>query len=906
MALPFCKPKTKDSWERAGALSEVIKRWEGDKIIQGLSKGNTKYWKTFYEEVTKKDFDYGKMPSGPEIKKLDRKLTRMIKGLKKKPGFFAEWLYLPENILSKSPITKKYFNNMIYAGNFYRGNMEMFTADIDVMAKMIGDTAQVDGAMRLFKLNRKSAQRQVQDMLKKYKELTQTNPNQAEANYRDNLQKMSATEEQRIMQGVYDLIVEPSRLFVEKGKEGSLYDEFGTAAVQIARLWTGGKDSGQYTLRNGKSVGMRDKLYEILENGLKTYSEVMKDHALATGTFTETNRKMTELLTQFQKKKNFYPTQAMKIFPTLNKMSELIYDSNTSKALDESIPEINKMLDAVVKDLKLDPHTFLSKGDVERRSKDVISVIDQYAKDVIRFNYTSYSTKNVTKALQDLSVMRREPELEGMSDFLSNYVTETHSTAVGTRYKNTKMAHIARVITSWQFFNKLGLSPGTAARNATQSLQNFVYFGGKAWRDANIYAKSEGLGKPMQDAMKEHGVFFVNLEEIAQTGDMLGSVRLVDGEVVRNEPGFNEWFASTVEKAAKISGKPMQWVENKLNRAVTFKIAYATMHSELSKNNGIVRKRMETRRPEGKDIEQAIVDEIHARSSRYAANAVKELHYEYSPFAKPRVLQTSAGSILGQFSTYGINFFEYNRKIAVDAGDSMLAGDWSSPEAHRLYRLAMLYGLTTAVLEPLTNAKWSNLIQHDTKDRLEQLFDFMTGDEETKRRTFFGKGPILGTFGGPFVNDLFKLGNVIGFTKLSDNELINYMQGYQQKAKDVKDSRMQDAVGLLNQTLSKFVFSSMPKLRDGTGFMTILGQDYLHLWNTAEIKEKREQMLLYPQRYGPEILKSAFTPSEQKRTKLERLHAVKGKFQPTKTSRVKQESRAELLRSLDALSVWGR
>ena len=47
----------------------------------------------------------------------------------------------------------------------------------------------------------------------------------------------------------------------------------------------------------------------------------MKDHALATGTFTETNRKMTELLAQFQKKKNFYPTQAMKIFPTLNKMS---------------------------------------------------------------------------------------------------------------------------------------------------------------------------------------------------------------------------------------------------------------------------------------------------------------------------------------------------------------------------------------------------------------------------------------------------------------------------------------------------------------------------------------------------------------------------------------------------------
>ena len=110
----------------------------------------------------------------------------------------------------------------------------------------------------------------------------------------------------------------------------------------------------------------------------------------------------------------------------------------------------------------------------------------------------------------------------------------------------------------------------------------------------------------------------------------------------------------------------------------------------------------------------------------------------------------------------------------------MLAGDWSSPEAARLYRMAGLYLFTSAVLEPLTNAKWSNLIQHDTKDRLEQLFDFMTGDEKTRKKTFFGKGPIIGTVAGPFVNDLFTLGNVVGFTKFTENELISYLQGYQQ------------------------------------------------------------------------------------------------------------------------------
>ena len=201
-------------------------------------------------------------------------------------------------------------------------------------------------------------------------------------------------------------------------------------------------------------------------------------------------------------------------------------------------------------------------------------------------------------------------------------------------------------------------------------------------------------------------------------------------------------------------------------------------------------------------------------------------------------------------------------------------------------------------MEPLTNAKWSNLIHHDTKDRLEQLFDFMTGDEATRKKTFFGKGPIIGTVAGPFVNDLFTLGNVVGFTKLTENELMSYLQGYQQKSRDVDDRRMKDAVGLLNMQLSKLIFSSAPKLRDGTGFMTILGQDYLHLWNTPDIKEKRENMMLYPQKYGPKILKPYFEIAKQKKAKQKRLEAVTGvKPKPDYT---------KALESLDRIVEWGR
>lgn len=905
-----CKAKSKDHAVRAKKLLEVFRKWNDDKTINTLTKGDYKYWKTFYEEVTKKDFDYGNMPSMGKIKVLDRRLNRMIKGIKKNPGKLAEYLYLPENILSKNPLTKKYFDSMIYTGNFYRGHLEMFTSDIDLMAKMVQNAAREEGGMQVFKMNRKSAQKEIKRMEAEYQELGQRDPNAAERYWNNNLRVLDQTAELQVIQGVYDLITQPEKLFLKKGEKGSLHDKYGTAAVNIARLWVGGKDAGQYTLRDGKKAGMRDKLYEILENGMDAYIEVIKDQAVRTGTMDQTRAKLETLSTQLKKQKNFYPTQALGIFPALGRIGEALYESKTSKALEQSLPDINKMLDAVVSDLSMNPHTYESQGNVKRRSKDVISVIDQYAKDVIRFNYEANSTMNVTKALQSLQGMKGEA-LDTQLDFLSRYVLNTHATAMGSKNKNSKLAHIAKVITSWQFFSKLGFSPGTVARNATQSLQNFVYFGHKAWGDSNAYVKSKGLGDQIKAAMEDHGVFFVNLEEIAQTGDMLSSIKMVNGEPVRKDPGYNDWFSSSVEKLAKMSGKPMQWVENKVNRATTFKIAYAQMHQELSNNNGLIRRRMEKGVAKGTDIESEIVKEIANRSSRYAANMVKELHYEYSPFAKPGILQNPAGSILGQFTTYGINFFEYNRKIARDAGDSALSGEWNSPEVQRAFRLAMLYAGTSFILEPLTNAKWSNLIQHDTKDRIEQLFDFLTGDEQTRKGTFFGKGPLIGNM-GPFVNDMFTLGNVIGFTKLTDNEMVSYLQGYRQKARETNDRRMQDAVGLFNMQLAKIMFSSAPKLRDGTGFMTILNQDYLHLWNTPEIKARRESMLLFPQKHGPAILKPYFQPSSQKKAAKERVAAAMGSYSDAKRDRLRSQTRAANARALDALdnfvnsNEWGR
>ena len=102
---------------------------------------------------------------------------------------------------------------------------------------------------------------------------------------------------------------------------------------------------------------------------------------------------------------------------------------------------------------------------------------------------------------------------------------------------------------------------------------------------------------------------------------------------------------------------------------------------------------------------------------------------------------------------------------------------------------------------------------------------------------------------------------------------------------------------------SKFLFSSAPKLRDGTGFMTILSQDYLGLWNTKEIKARREQMLMYPHKAGL----SLFTTAKQKADAEKRWqHFTQDKPRLQKLRKPKAPDYTEALESLSILDQWGR
>ena len=247
-------------------------------------------------------------------------------------------------------------------------------------------------------------------------------------------------------------------------------------------------------------------------------------------------------------------------------------------------------------------------------------------------------------------------------------------------------------------------------------------------------------------------------------------------------------------------------------------------------------------------IEKKVNESITRKSSNFAANAVKELHYEYSSFGKPKLLRTAGGSIFGQFATYSVNFWNYQYKIAQEAKDSMLAGDWSSQEAFRLYRLGTLYSVINGMISPLTNTDIGNLIQHDTYGRIKNIVDAMSSDPEQRKKAFFGKGPIIGTVGGPFVSDLVTLGNVFGIYdilgngKLDEHSALGYLAGYQDYADKRDTGKLYDLARVLNTQVARTVFVTAPRMYNGAGLGTLAALE-LGLNPSKELKERKARII---------------------------------------------------------------
>jgi hypothetical protein len=699
---------------------------------------------------------------------------------------------------------------------------------------------------------------------------------------------------------------------------------------------------------------MSPKLWGELVRGIDYYADVIKANSSSYSGLKEISKKI-DRLKDIKYEENYFPTQILEIFPTLRRVTEDIYSGRADKNMESLGEYVDNMIADVEKKLSV-PGSIFEKSTLgaTRISKNVPAVLDSYIKNVTRFNYTSKATSELTKALKKLSTLEGGV-LEKQAEYLSKYITDMHSTVLGLNIKDSKLGYFARAMTSYQFMSKLGLNVRTAARNATQSLQNWVYFGGRAIWDTMNYQKSDAFKKSLDAEMKLHGVYFVNLEELAVANKLLPKVREVDGRLVEDSASMADQFSEALESIAKFTGKPMQWVENKVNRSLTFKIAFTQQYRALKDNPALLRRAV------SKDkslTEEQIAESLHKtivkKSGRFAANMVKELHYNYDPWAKPKIMQTPVGAVLGQFQTYSINFFEYQRKIAAQGGSKMLAREWNSPEAWRLYRLGMLYAGINGVLSPFFGVDFGNLVENATLDEIGAITMYLSSPEvenyaellKTKKWKSGVKkdkptvpgvtpkveltaqdylmrvGDIFATeLGGPTVSDfrkairklntddgigrLINLGNLNSINNMSLGERTAYTLGYRDLANRVEDdSAISEVLSFLNTQLYRTWNYTIPRWIGGASPAT-LGFNELGIYQTKKAKEGQRAMFDFMNKNAPHSIGKWFVDKKLEKKKNQAWKKFMSGKNP-KASSFSDDEMKSIMESLDSVKSYER
>ena len=381
--------------------------------------------------------------------------------------------------------------------------------------------------------------------------------------------------------------------------------------------------------------------------------------------------------------------------------------------------------------------------------------------------------------------------------------------------------------------------------------------------------------------------------------ELLGDFKVnADGSIVQNPTSTGKRFSDWLENVATITGKPMQWVENHVNRGATFKIAFLERYKQLENDANVVLLAKKELSKKGREFTddaefQASTEarqEIDAirqkQASNYAGNIVKELHYLYDAWAKPKAVRGPIGGALGQFTTYSINFFEYQRKILSKGGNDLMKAQWDSPHITRMFRLGMLYNIVYG-LSALFNTSFGNLIENDTADRIMRLNTLLTGTEEEKE-----KEDLKRYKGGPIIDDVrtvikvLNAGQLSSFLNFNEEEASSYLDSYIDfHNRSGEMDATEEIVRTLNTGIGRLIYTHGPRMVNGSGMRNVMF-DELALYDSPETAWLRKAMFGIPQKYAPKPVADYFTPDKS------------SKFHPDRETKLSQTDIAKALNAL--------
>ena len=864
MAKTVCIPVDEQQGKEHDAYIKLAEEFWKIPAVRQLGNQSIGLWKTMVHTATRGEIPEDGIPRAEQLKIMRKIMDRDVKKLSKTRGGLAKALYLPDELYGDMPSTKKWFESVTAAASDYKGNTEYFNSQLRDIYTLLREASYKEGSkpfLERFSAKAKpKAQKKIEALYKQYNKLKRAGKYiEADQMYTDKIVS-----------------------FLKEG-EGQIFADFHTLASATKADWANLKKTGGPVV--AAAAIWREKIQphgqKMMIQGLYHYRNGLKSASNRLSDFTKyepTLNVLDSIIKRYEsgelQKDGYFPVLALDVMPSLAEATKFLFHGKGEADFNKGAGIVSELENVLNKNIYTNRHLKETSDTNDRISYNVIPIMDSFARSATRFNFVAYNTNRYIEAIKDLeAIMRNDGSgpLDAKLTAMQGLMSDTYSMITGEKTQSdSSAANFTRAITAWQFVSKLGLNIRGAARNATQSLLNWVWFGKKGMSEVGLMMKNQDMKQRVDAGLSDNGILFPQIQEI-YFEDFAPKVGYNESTRTYQEKLDLSVSDHLVDKMTKIAaklGRPMQWVENQINRRYTYQLGYALQwKGDQNRLGGLYKKfdRAETRKlkREGKGQTLEGLKEIEAtifkkgdsneyerrfeefrrlRANRSGNAAVKDLHFDYAMTAKSKVLTTKVGSVLGQFQHYGINFYNLQRKIIRDGKDDVFSSQWNGDAAWRMYRLGLLYSTIYGLFSPMLNADIGNLIQNDTLERIASYHDAVQSDDpEAQKRAFHGKGVVLGSVGGPFIADMTTVGNLTGLYEMDEDGFLAYLMGYQDMADLSGSDKMRELVRTLNVQMARTLYTTIPKWRSGAQIGTLI-QGELGLFPTKEVRKQRETL----------------------------------------------------------------
>ena len=846
----------------------------GDKFIKNVGDGI--HDPSMILERTFKDVFNGmplnrigafKMTKG-ELNTFKNKLSKIEKAVKQEKiaGQLGKLFYTPSVLGKKAPHVGELLDNYINVGHYFRGHQ----ASSSNSFKMITEALQTEAKAR--GMNGTFAKRNWNKALKKADEFDR----KIEQLHVDAFNNKSGAQEELDV-----MIAAETRFYTQE--EGKLFNEFREIIEdKLPKLQTKLNKKYSASIKAAKTPFQKMKIrkekakdhlsdiietapmrkavenymemmhssYDLLSNGIKASVDTIKESLYDVKNIDEVENIGKKIMEKVM------PTESIGYYPH--------YRRATRDFLDNLMPHMQRVTDATVESIRNNDKPIQEaidglKGYVNKRAKsreldvnpeqysrNILPNIKRYTDEVAKYNYIANINLRTKQILNDAKKSFKNGEdLTGYGVAVKDMILDLHNSATGgERFQNDNVESAMRSVLGMEFVSKLGLNVRGSIRNSTQALLNIVEMGPVMWAKSKAWYSrlpAEEVARIDQLARDAGLLFEEAAPELAETigADPIIStkLKLTDKETVElNKPSkFQRFEKNMVRNLAHKAGGLMRKVEN-FNRISTFKLAYYKMHNELS-NSTLYAKSLKDKGMSDTQVDK----DVERRAYNFAIRTTSGLHFDYSSYSKAKALRHPVGRVLGQFQHYGFKFLEYNTNLAREAKDDILAGHIGGDRAWKAYRMGMTYFLAPTLASAVTGVNWANLVEHNTKEKISQLFALFTGDDEEIQKAFYGRGPLTGLIGAPLISDMLALGHIHEWWEMDEDGMAALLTGYRDYANVSGYRKAYETLRLLNTQIGRTAYQTFPLITSSS--IGAAAQFELGLYPTKGVKELQEKVI---------------------------------------------------------------